>query len=97
MNISFFLVGFQMISTNLFQCLGMVNKSIILSLSRQILILLPLLYLLPMNFGSKGIWMSFPIADFLAFILTVILLIRLFRKLGSLKDGDDPAILGSKL
>lgn len=97
MNLSFLLVGFQMISTNLFQCLGMVNKSIILSLSRQILILIPLLYLLPLKFGSKGIWMSFPISDFLAFILTAILLIRLFRKLGSLKDGDDPAILGSKL
>ena len=97
MNLMFFLVGFQMISTNLFQCLGMVNKSILLSLSRQILILLPLLYLLPLEFGGKGIWMSFPISDFLAFVMTAVLLGRLFRKLGKLNDGDDPTILGSKL
>ena len=97
MNLMFFLVGFQMISTNLFQCLGMVNKSILLSLSRQILILLPLLYLLPLEFGGKGVWMSFPISDFLAFVMTAVLLGRLFRKLGKLNDGDDPTILGSKL
>ncbi|MGM9735623.1 MAG: MATE family efflux transporter [Candidatus Cryptobacteroides sp.] len=97
MNMAFVLAGSQMISTNLFQCLGMVNKSIILSLSRQILMLIPLLYLLPLEFGGLGVWMSFPISDTLAFILTAILLVRLFRKLGKLNDGDDPAILGSKI
>lgn len=75
----------------------MVSKSILLSLSRQILILIPLLYLLPMKFESTGVWMSFPISDTLAFILTSILLGRLFKKLGRLNDGDDPSILGSKL
>ena len=45
MNIVFPFVGFQIVSTNLFQCLGMVNKSIFLSLARQILCLLPVLYL----------------------------------------------------
>lgn len=97
MNMAFVLAGMQMISTNLFQCLGMVSKSILLSLSRQILILIPLLYLLPMKFESTGVWMSFPISDTLAFILTSILLGRLFKKLGRLNDGDDPSILGSKL
>lgn len=97
MNLAFILAGIQMISTNLFQCLGMVNKSIILSLSRQILMLIPLLYLLPLEFGGLGVWMSFPISDTLAFILTAILLMRLFRKLGKLNDGDDPSILGSKI
>lgn len=97
MNLIFPLIGFQMISTNLFQCLGMVHKSIILSVSRQLLFLIPLLYLLPLIFGDKGVWLSFPISDFLAFLLTLYMLSRLFNKLRKLNDGDDPSILGSKL
>lgn len=97
MNMAFPIVGFQMISTNFFQCLGMVQKSVLLSLSRQLLFLIPLLYVLPLFFDGLGVWMSFPISDFIAFILTAILLSRLFRKFSRLKDGDDPAILGSQL
>ena len=91
------LVGFQMVTSNLFQCLGMINKSIILSMSRQLLFLLPMLYVLPMFLDSKGIWISFPIADFLSSLLTFIMLLGLMKKLKMLKDGDDPSILGSKL
>ena len=91
------IVGFQMISTNFFQSLGMVKKSIILSLSRQILFLLPLLYLLPLKFGSDGVWMSFPISDTISTLMTIYMLGRLFRKFNRLNDGDDPSILGSKL
>ncbi len=95
--IIFPIVGFQMIATNFFQSLGMVRKSIILSLSRQILFLLPLLYLLPLYYGADGIWASFPISDGLATIMTVFMLGRLFSKFNMLKDGDDPSILGSNL
>ena len=91
------LVGFQMVTSNLFQCLGMINKSIILSMSRQLLFLLPLLYVMPMFFDAKGIWLSFPISDFLAFLVTFIMLMALMKKLRKLNDGDDPTILGSKL
>lgn len=97
MNIMLPIVGFQIVSSNLFQSLGMVRKSIILSLSRQLLFLLPCLYFLPMAFGDKGIWMSYPVADALASILTIILLGRLLSKLGRLNDGDDPSILGSQI
>ncbi|MBO7640159.1 MAG: MATE family efflux transporter [Bacteroidales bacterium] len=97
MNIVFALVGFQMISTNLFQCLGMVNKSIILSLSRQLLFLVPCIYILPNWFGVKGVWYSFPISDSLSCLLTVVLIIQLIRKFNRLADGEDPAILGSKI
>ena len=90
-------VGFQMITSNLFQCLGMINKSIILSMSRQLLFLIPLLYFMPMFFDAKGIWLSFPISDLLAAILTAILLIGLTNKFKVLKDGDDPSVLGSKI
>ncbi len=91
------IVGFQMISTNFFQSLGMVKKSIILSLSRQILFLLPLLYALPLWFDAKGVWLSFPISDIMATLMTIYMLRRLFRKFSMLKDGDDPSILGSQI
>ena len=91
------IVGFQMIATNFFQSLGMVRKSVILSLSRQILFLLPLLYLLPMWLGADGVWMSFPISDGLSTLLTIFMIGRLFKKFSQLKDGDDPSILGSQL
>lgn len=97
MNIIFPLVGFQMVSTNLFQCLGMVRKSIFLSLSRQLLFLIPSVYLLPLWLGAKGVWLSFPLSDSLSVIMTVILIVGLLRKLSSLRDGDDPSILGSAM
>ena len=97
LTIGFPIVGFQMIGTNFFQCLGMVKKSIILSLSRQLLFLLPLLYCLPLWMGANGVWMSFPISDVLSALLTAILLRRLFKKFNMLKDGEESTILGSNL
>lgn len=96
-NVNFPIIGFQMVSTNFFQSLGMVNKSIFLSLSRQLLFLVPCVYLLPMLWGTNGIWVSFLASDALSCIITTYLIIRLFKKFDALKDGDDPAILGSKL
>ena len=95
--IVFPIVGFQMIATNFFQSLGMVRKSVILSLSRQILFLLPLLYMLPHWFGADGVWISFPISDAMSTLMTVFMLGSLFGKFNQLKDGDDPSILGSQL
>ena len=97
MNIGFAFVGFGMVSVNLFQCLGMVKKSIFLSLTRQLLFLLPFIYTLPLWYGDKGVWMSFPISDILNIIVSAILIINLFRKFGRLKDGDDPSLLGSTI
>ena len=97
MNIALPLVGFQMVTTNFFQSLGMVHKSIFLSLSRQLLFLVPLIYFLPVFFGHKGVWMSFPIADTISIILSAVMLLMLFRKFRLLNDGDDPSILGSKI
>ena len=97
MTLVFPVVGFQMIGTNFFQSLGMVRKSVILSLSRQILFLLPLLYALPLWFGAKGVWMSFPISDFISTVLTALMLGNLFKKFNKLNDGDDPSLLGSQL
>jgi len=98
MNLAFPIVGFQMVTTNLFQCLGMVKKSIFLSLSRQLLFLLPLIYILPPLMESEaGVWYSFPISDTIAAIVTALFAVSLIRKLDRLKDGDNPGILGSQI
>ena len=98
MNIVFPIVGFQMVTTNLFQCLGMVRKSIFLSLTRQLIFLVPCVYFLPAALNSEvGVWYSFPIADSLAAITTGVFAIDLLRKLGRLQDGEDPTILGSQI
>ena len=96
-NLAFLLVGMQMVSTNFFQCLGMVNKSIFLSLSRQLLFLVPLVYILPLWFGVEGVWYAFPISDAVSFIVTAVMVAALLRKFSRLADGDDPAILGSTI
>ena len=90
-------VGFSMVTTTFFQCLGMVNKSIFLSLSRQLIFLLPLLYLLPLKFQEKGIWMIFPIADGITIVISALFIAALFKKFSKLNDGDDPSILGSNI
>ena len=87
MNVMFPIIGFQIISTNLFQCLGMVKKSIFLSLSRQLIFLLPALYLLPLAFGIEGVWLSYPASDVLAFTCTVIMIIRLIRQLENSEEN----------
>ncbi len=97
MNLAFPVVGFQMVASNLFQCLGMVKKSIFLSISRQILFLIPALYLLPILMGVEGVWYSYPVADTLATAVTAIFVVSLLKKLGRLQDGEDPSVLGSQI
>ena len=97
MNIAFALVGFGMVSGNFFQCLGMVKKSIFLSLTRQLLFLLPFIYTLPIWLEEDGVWWSFPISDSLNIIVSAILIVNIFRKFNKLNDGDDPSILGSTI
>ena len=80
-NIAFPVVGFQMVSTNLFQCLGMVKQSVFLSLSRQLIFLLPALYLLPLKWGIEGVWLSYPVSDAISFVITVIMILNLIKHL----------------
>jgi len=97
MNAGVALVGFGIVASNLFQCLGMVKISIFLSLSRQLLFLVPLIYILPDFLAEKGVWLSFPISDTMSVIFSAYFIIRLFRKLAKLRDGDEPDILGSNI
>ena len=97
LNLMFSFVGFQMVSTNFFQSLGMVNKSIFLSLSRQLLFLVPAIYVLPMFLGENGIWLSYPVSDLISSTVTAFMVAGLLKKFKTLNDGDDPSSLGSKL
>ena len=91
------IVGFQIIGTNFFQSLGIVKKSIFLSLSRQLLFLLPALYILPLFLGTEGVWYSFMVSDILAASLTAVLIRQTFKKFNKLKDGEGAASLGGQL
>ncbi len=74
------IVGFQMVSSNFFQSIGMTKKAIFMSLTRQVISLIPGLLILPTFFGVKGIWYSMPLSDFLAAFVAGILLINQCRK-----------------
>ena len=72
--VMFPIVGAQMVIGNFFQSIGHAGKSIFLSLSRQLLLLLPLLTVLPPRYGLDGVWMSMPISDGISFFLATGLL-----------------------
>ncbi len=71
--LAFTVVGFQIVSTTLFQSIGKASASIFLSLTRQVLFLIPLLLLLPPTYGLDGVWAAFPTSDLIATVVTVIM------------------------
>ena len=66
-----FTIGVQMVIGGIFQALGNAKAAFFLSLSRQVLFLIPLMLLLPLRFQLTGIWLAFPVADLLSFILAL--------------------------
>lgn len=77
----FWMVGVQVVSTTFFQSIGKVGKSIFLSMTRQVLFLIPALLILPGLYGLEGIWMCFPASDIAAFIVTLIMVLTQMRQL----------------
>ena len=75
------LVGFQIVSSSFFQSIGFAVKSLIQSLSRQLIFLVPGIILLPRFFGLDGLWIAMPVSDILAFTLSFILLSYQLRQL----------------
>ncbi|MBR5105082.1 MAG: MATE family efflux transporter [Alistipes sp.] len=75
------LVGFQVVVGGFFQYIGKAPLAIFISLTRQLLFLLPLLWFLPREFGAHGVWISMPIADSASIILALILFIWQIRKI----------------
>lgn len=75
------IVGFNIVAGNFFQHIGKPKRAILLSVSRQLLFIVPLLLTLPRWWGSDGVWYSIPIADFSSSLLAAILLAMQLRKL----------------
>jgi putative MATE family efflux protein len=75
------LVGFQMVVVNFFQSIGKSQKAIFLSLTRQMIFLVPCLIILPPLSGVLGVWISLPIADFVSVIVSWIVLRNQYKKI----------------
>jgi len=92
--ICFPIIGFQMVATNFFMSIGMAGKAIFLSLSRQLLFLMPGLIFLPHIFdvytrwdGSWGVWCSMPLSDLLASVVAFCMLAYQLRKFRAKMDA----------
>ncbi|MCI2082884.1 MAG: MATE family efflux transporter [Bacteroidales bacterium] len=82
-------VGYEIVTSNFFQCIGMAKKAIFLSLSRQLIFLLPLLIVLPEFWGLNGVWWSMPISDAISSIVAWIMLNNQKREFNrSIKNGE---------
>ena len=75
----FWIIGFQVIGTNFFASMNQPKKALFLSLTRQVIFLIPILLILPPIIGVDGVWFAAPSADFLASICTLFLIIREYR------------------
>ena len=81
------IVGFQMVTGNFFQSVGMAGKAIFLSLSRQLIFLLPCLLILPTFLGVNGVWWSMPISDAMSSIIASFLLVNQIKKFKAQDNG----------
>lgn len=90
------LVGFQMVTANLFQSIGKARISILLSLSRQVLFLIPALFILSHIFGLNGVWWSMPAADLAATVLTFIVLRDQMKKAVQQAPNPNPQVQVSR-
>ncbi|NSB12319.1 MATE family efflux transporter [Clostridium beijerinckii] len=80
------ILGFWIMSVTLFQSLGKGKNASILVISRQIALIVPLIILLPMLMGIKGVWAAVPVTDGIVFILTVIMVIVEYKKIGNIDE-----------
>lgn len=71
--------GVQLLSSNFFTAIGKALTGLLLSLTRQVFFLIPLIFLLPLHFGIFGVLLAGPIADFIAFVVSVLLVSREFK------------------
>ena len=78
--LAFPIIGCQMVITNFFQSIGKVKISIFLSLSRQLLLLLPLLAILPLIYGLNGVWYAMPTSDVCASIIAAFMMMAYMKK-----------------
>ncbi len=75
------IVGFQVVASNFFQAIGKAKIAMFATLFRQVIMLIPLLYILPEFLGIRGIWLSYPFADSMSSLAVTFFLIREWRRL----------------
>lgn len=86
------IVGFQMVTGNFFQSIGLPKKAILLSATRQLIFLIPMMLILPLKFGLIGVWLSMPAADFLSTFLAGMLLRGQYKKFKQKGLSETPII-----
>lgn len=91
-------VGFQILGANFFQAIGRYKTAMVLTLTRQVLILIPAVLVLPMLYGLQGILYAAPLADGLAAVLTLVVFLKALRELENIPVpgvvGVQPEVLG---
>lgn len=87
------IIGFQIVNSNYFQAIGKAKISIFLGLTRQVILLIPLLFILPSLFGLNGVWMSGPSSDAMASIITGIFIYVEIKHLNKLHSEDKGVIM----
>jgi putative MATE family efflux protein len=78
--LAWYLDGFQVVGSTVFQAIGKARPAFLTSIARQIMFLLPLLIILPKVLGLNGVWIAFPIADGIAFAFTLALFLPQMRE-----------------
>ena len=82
------LIGLNVVTSTLFQALGKAKPAFLLSISRQLLFLIPAIIILPRLYDLPGVWAAFPVSDFLAFMLSGFLLFRVYRIFKERKEAS---------
>jgi Na+-driven multidrug efflux pump len=84
------LIGFQIVSASYFQAVGKPRQAMLLMLSRQVLVLIPAVLILPNFFGLDGVWLALPTSDFLASLTTGACI---YFELRHLNEGHQAALV----
>ena len=79
-------VGFQIVVANYFQSTAKAGLATVLSLLRQVIFLVPLLWIFPKYYGIDGVWLAGPFSDYMSAIVISVFLVREVKKLNTLID-----------
>jgi Na+-driven multidrug efflux pump len=82
------IVGFQVVASHFFQAIGKAKIAMFATLFRQVISLIPLLFILPEFFGITGIWIAYPVSDLLAATAVSIFLVREWRRLPGIANEN---------
>lgn len=77
------ILSFQIISSNFFQAIGEGAIAMFLSIARQVIVLVPLVYIMPRLFGVTGVWLAQPISDLISTLITTFFIDRMFKKINA--------------